>query len=429
MANKNITQFPTQAVTNYTTRLYGVPTNSGQDATIEISVLFTDPIFTGNPTTTTQATADNSTRLATTAYVKNNFAVPPGIGTTTPNTGSFTTLGTSGLATLASLSTSAATITGGTINGTSIGATTASTGRFTTVTTTGTATFTGAVTLSGGLNTPLVVAQGGTGAASLTTNQLVVGRGTGALTVLAAGTAGQVLTSGGAGVDPSWSSAAATTGRLIGIQTFTTPGSFTYTPTAGTTSVIVEVQGAGGGAGGAASGTNASQFSSGLGGGGGGYALSRLTTGFSGATVVVGQGGAGGVNNATASSGTASSFAGTIIGNGGTGGVVITNTGYSVGGGGAGGTASGGNILNINGEPGPTLQQFAGVSGIPNLICAEGGSSHLAPRTGANAPNSNGINGTQYGAGGSGGNNGPSQAAARTGGSGANGIVVIYEYS
>jgi hypothetical protein len=53
------------------------------------------------------------------------------------------------------------------------------------------------------LTTPLAVADGGTGTSSLTDNRLLVGNGTAAVGVLAAGTAGQVLQSNGAS-DPSW---------------------------------------------------------------------------------------------------------------------------------------------------------------------------------------------------------------------------------
>jgi len=58
------------------------------------------------------------------------------IGASTPLAGSFTTLGASSTATLNTLVSSGATLTGGTINGMTVGATTASTGAFTTVTAT-----------------------------------------------------------------------------------------------------------------------------------------------------------------------------------------------------------------------------------------------------------------------------------------------------
>lgn len=56
-----------------------------------------------------------------------------------------------------------------------------------------------------GLTTPLTVAQGGTGAATHTANAVLIGEGTGAITSVAPGTSGNVLTSDGT----DWTSAAA----------------------------------------------------------------------------------------------------------------------------------------------------------------------------------------------------------------------------
>lgn len=91
----------------------------------------------------------------------------------------------------------------------------------------------------------------------------------------------------------------ATTGRLINVQRFASSGN--YIATAGTTSVVVEVVGGGGGGGGCQA-TASSQVAVSGGGGGGGYALSRLTSGFSGTTVTIGAGGAGGVAGASSGS-------------------------------------------------------------------------------------------------------------------------------
>jgi len=59
------------------------------------------------------------------------------VGATTPSTGAFTTLTASSTATLNTLVSSGATLTGGTINGMTVGATTPATGAFTTVSATG----------------------------------------------------------------------------------------------------------------------------------------------------------------------------------------------------------------------------------------------------------------------------------------------------
>jgi hypothetical protein len=55
-----------------------------------------------------------------------------------------------------------------------------------------------------GLSSAIAVGDGGTGAATFTANGVIFGNGTSALGVTAAGTAGQVLTSGGSGAAPSF---------------------------------------------------------------------------------------------------------------------------------------------------------------------------------------------------------------------------------
>lgn len=50
------------------------------------------PALTGNPTAPTPAAGDSDTSIATTAYVRGEFAAPPAIGNTTPAAGTFTTL-------------------------------------------------------------------------------------------------------------------------------------------------------------------------------------------------------------------------------------------------------------------------------------------------------------------------------------------------
>lgn len=61
--------------------------------------------------------------------------------------------------------------------------------------------------------TTIAVTAGGTGVETFTDGGVVIGNGTGALAVTTAGTAGQVLTSNGAGVDPTFQAAAGGTGR------------------------------------------------------------------------------------------------------------------------------------------------------------------------------------------------------------------------
>ena len=63
----------------------------------------------------------------------------------------------------------------------------------------------GQITLTSGVTGTLPVTNGGTGAVTLTANSLLVGAGTSAVTGIAAGTSGNVLTSNGT----TWASAAA----------------------------------------------------------------------------------------------------------------------------------------------------------------------------------------------------------------------------
>lgn len=56
--------------------------------------------------------------------------------------------------------------------------------------------------------TDVAVSDGGTGASSFTDAGVLIGNGTGAIQVTSAGTSGQVLTSNGAGVDPTFQAAA-----------------------------------------------------------------------------------------------------------------------------------------------------------------------------------------------------------------------------
>lgn len=211
-------------------------------------------------------------------------------------------------------------------------------------------------------------------------------------------------------------------GRLINVQTFTASGK--YTPTVGTNSVVVEVQGAGGGAGGIG-GAGSSTVAIGNGGGGGGYAKSRLTSGFSGVSVIVGNGGSGG--NLAPTNGTAggmSSF-GSITATGGGGGLGQAQVTPPFGATGTGGgVASGGNISNIRGMPSSHAYALSTTS----VAAGHGGSSFLG--TGGFSSAVNGYAGTDgylYGGGGGGGYR--FNGAGFAGGAGANGVVIIWEYA
>ena len=80
------------------------------------------------------------------------------------------------------------------------------------------------VPLSTGVTGTLPVANGGTGAATLTANNVLLGNGTSAVQVVAPGTSGNVLTSNGT----TWASSVPAAGALVLISTTTVSG----TPTA-----------------------------------------------------------------------------------------------------------------------------------------------------------------------------------------------------
>lgn len=225
-----------------------------------------------------------------------------------------------------------------------------------------------------------------------------------------------------------WSKALS--GGLLNVRVFT--GAGTYIPTPGTQSIIVEIQ-AGGGGGGATTAQNATNVAAATGGGGGGFIRSRLTAGFSGLGYTVGAGGAGGIIGQSGGNGLpggGSTFGGLTVG-GGAGGLtsggllppyILTSNGV---GSGSGGSASGGNLLNIVGG-------FAGDGfAMSSVSCTggRGGNSFYGPGAPPVVGNVNGASASvlTYGAGG-GGSLTPSNGVTRSGGAGAPGIIIVYEY-
>lgn len=218
------------------------------------------------------------------------------------------------------------------------------------------------------------------------------------------------------------------TGRLLGAPRIFT-SSTTYTPTPGTNSIIIEVQGGGGG-GGAVPATSSSQYAVAGGGASGSYAKSLLTSGFSGVAITVGAGGAGGVaglNNG--SQGGTSSFGALISCPGGFGGVSQAATANgSVSFGQVTGSqvnASGGNIFN--GSSNTASLGFGNSSG--GFVSGSGCSSNFGGGGRGVVGSSNpGVSAVSYGAGGGGAGNNAS-GSAQAGGNGAPGVVIIWEYA
>lgn len=273
-----------------------------------------------------------------------------------------------------------------------------------------------------------------TGGTNPTNHGVVLGEGTNIVGSTSAGTAGQVLTSNGGSADPTFQTSS---GRLLNVQIITATGAATYTPTSGTNSVILELQAGGGGGGGVAANPGAGLVNLGQSAAAGGWLRVRLAANFSGASYSVGIGGPGG---------TAGNNAGTAGGD-----TTFTTTGggpvtYTAKGGTAGGTQLGSfapvfayfpaaNNVTTGGDI-----SFSGQNASPSVayttsgaISGQGGSSYYSrgalPATiVATSTSQAGINAEGKGGGGSGAV-AEGTAAARAGGNGSPGVIIIWEYS
>jgi hypothetical protein len=206
-------------------------------------------------------------------------------------------------------------------------------------------------------------------------------------------------------------------GVVSGTIIVTSGTSFT-TPSNITTATKFDIILVGGGGGGG--GVNSTAQSA-CGGGGGGtcevYSLTGLVPSTS-YTCAIGAGGAGGASGADGTTGGNTSLtigATTYTANGGGGGSHLANSD-----GGAGGTASNG-TFNIQGQSGGDSPTAAASNA---SVCGEGGNSTKGLGGTSVHTNSNGKNGTGYGAGGSGG-----KGLAVTGGNGTNGLIFAKYYS
>lgn len=247
--------------------------------------------------------------------------------------------------------------------------------------------------------------------------------------MLAAGTAGQVLQSNGSG-SPSW---IPNNGKLIATQIFTSSG--TYTPTAGTNFIIVEMV-AGGGGGGSINGTSATNPGAGAGGGSGVY-QKFLASGVGSVAVTVGTGGAGAsFVQSVGSAGSLSQFGTIGLVHGGYGGrssdCTLTAPIMTFGGNTyaylATCTATLLSRTGSPGQPGLALSNYSDAIQHCNQKGGDGGSNPLG-QGGTGGYNSQGSAGQGYGAGGGGSSTNNSPSTLRTGGSGSNGIVIVYEYT
>ncbi|EPJ1405805.1 hypothetical protein ACTEZX_001409 [Yersinia enterocolitica] len=216
------------------------------------------------------------------------------------------------------------------------------------------------------------------------------------------------------------------TGRLIGVKVFTSSG--TYTPTAGTVSVVVEAIGAGG-AGGGALVTTSSAISAAVGGAAGSYGKARFTAIAASVAITVGSGGVA-VNGGTGSNGGLSSFGSLLICPGGVGaaaGVAGTPAGFSATGPNSA-APTGANVVAVRGQGGGSPSGF---SSPLNALGGSGGASFF----GAGGSGENGVTGIvstigiNPGSGGGGAASSNNAAVTKAGKNGADGIVIVWEYA
>jgi hypothetical protein len=246
-----------------------------------------------------------------------------------------------------------------------------------------------------GLFNQTPVANGGTGRSSVTAGRLLVGAGTGAMTLLAGTTVGDAVT---------WNGTAWVSGTVGGampqIERFVAPG--TWTKPASIKGIKVTVVGAGGSSG------SSPSASAGMGGGGGGGAVIEYIAAPSipGPVAV------------TAGPGTNSfgSFCSATAGAAGSGSAA-----------GSAGAGSGGNV-NIEGgagnASGPSGGNNPGGAGGGSIL-GGGGRGGVWPPPGT--PFSAGQSGGNYGGGGGGASSSPS-AFAKPATTGAPGIVIVEEF-
>lgn len=258
--------------------------------------------------------------------------------------------------------------------------------------------------------TAISIAKGGTGAS---TAAVALGN------LLPAGSNGQVLVRTGASTQ-----ALKSIYRVISVQVLTS--GTTYTTASGATDIFVECIGSGGGGAGA-NGSGASQAAGGAGGGGGAYAAKWISSPSASYSYVIGAGGAGGTaGNNTGSIGTATTF--------GTGPLV------SAGSGGGGNPMAGGGVTATFSDPasgGVFITGDYGFSGSDgshgirlsgtSCLAGDGGASAKSGSTKGRFLEAAGSNGKIYGGGGAGADSLSNTALA--GGSGANGIIIVTEYS
>jgi hypothetical protein len=217
--------------------------------------------------------------------------------------------------------------------------------------------------------------------------------------------------------------------RLAQTVILTSSGTFSKASYPGIRAIRVKTIGGGGAGGGAPTVTTSGNHTAGGGGGGGGYAEAFLLASAlaSSETVTIGAGGTG-VSGTTGGNGGASSFGSWCAAGGGLGGTSIAQTTLLIAAlGGAGGAGTAGD-LQASGSPG----EYGGGNATLGIGGAGGSSLYggggLATYTGAGGGSLAGNNGVNYGGGGSGAQANSPTGAAKAGGNGAAGVVIVEVY-
>lgn len=193
----------------------------------------------------------------------------------------------------------------------------------------------------------LPVANGGTGASSLTANNVILGNGTSAVQLVAPGTSGNVLTSDGTG----WVSAAG--GGYGGFSTVIFSSSTTWSVPAGITRARITVIGGGGGSNIATPSNKA---------GNGGMAVAYCTSISGTLTITIGAGGASANTGGNAPSGGTSSITGTGVSVSATGGVGAAYSGTNqTAASGSGSVSTGTALANHGSNQQPQMVDFLNV--------------------------------------------------------------------
>ena len=212
--------------------------------------------------------------------------------------------------------------------------------------------------------------------------------------------------------------------RLLNITTITATGAYSHSLNANTTHVICWVQAAGGGGAGSDSpGRNSS------GGGAGGFCIGSLDIVYATDSTLTGSvgtaGSAGAISNSGGDGGGSSvvwNTSNNITCNGGTGGLVGAGSPILGGAGGSVSVSGFNSILSQTGSIGRSVKNGSASHG-----GSDGGDSFLGFGGAGASTNQSSATGQGFGAGGGGGC-GDNNSTNKPGGSGASGIIVIYEY-